>query len=173
MAIYALGDLCPDIHLDAFVHPAATVIGAVTIGSGATVWPSAVLRADFGTVTIGARTAIEDGVVVHTTPESPTWIGAGCIIGHSAHLEGCAVGDRCLIGSGAIVLNRVTVETASAVGAGALVLEDAVVPSGSIALGVPARCRPAAPDLMSWVDDAAVQYTQLGQRYRKELRLIG
>lgn len=171
MAIYALGDLCPDIHPDAFVHPDATVIGAVTIGSGASIWPSAVLRGDFGPVTVGSRTSVQDGAVVHSTKETPTRIGDNCVVGHCAHLEGCTVGEQCLIGSGAVVLNRVVVEDSAAVGAAALVPEDFVVPSGSIALGVPARCRPA-PAVADWVADAAAQYAELGRRYLKELRLI-
>lgn len=171
MAIYALGDLYPDIHPDAFVHPDATIIGAVTIGGGTSVWPSAVLRGDFGPVTVGERTSIQDGVVVHSTKEMPTRIGDNCVVGHCAHLEGCTVGTRCLIGSGAVVLNRAVVEDAAAVGAAALVPEDFIVPSGSIALGVPARCRPA-PAVADWVVDASAQYAELGGRYRKEMRLI-
>jgi carbonic anhydrase/acetyltransferase-like protein (isoleucine patch superfamily) len=171
MAIYRLGTSEPDIHPQAYVHPDATVIGAVTVGAGASVWPGAVLRGDFGPVSIGAGTSIQDGVVVHTTPQSPTQVGAGCVVGHNAHLEGCTVGDRCLIGSGSVVLNRVVVESTGAVGSAALVTEDTVVPAGSIALGVPARCRPA-PGIADWVDDAAAQYASLARRYRTELRRI-
>jgi carbonic anhydrase/acetyltransferase-like protein (isoleucine patch superfamily) len=171
VSVYALGDLVPDIHPDAYVHPDATVIGAVTIGAEATVWPRVVLRADYGLIVIGARTSIQDGTVAHTTEEWPTRIGAECVVGHNAHLEGCAIGDRCLIGSGSIVLNRAVVETGAGVGAAALVPEDAVVPSGSIALGVPARYRPA-PDLDSWVTYAVGLYVDNGHRYRRELRRL-
>src|ERR1700709_2946342 len=106
MASYALGDLVPTIHPDAFVHPDATVIGAVTIGAYATVWPAAVVRAACGRIEIGERTSIQDGTVIHTTEEWPTIVGANCVVGHNAHLEGCVVGDGCLFGSGWIVLNR-------------------------------------------------------------------
>lgn len=171
MSIYALGELVPDIHPDAYVHPDATVIGAVTIDAGATVWPRAVLRADYGLIRIGPRTSIQDGTVAHTTAEWPTLVGADCVVGHNAHLEGCVVGDRCLIGSGAVVLNRAVVEGGAGVGAAALVPEDAVVPSGSIALGVPARYRPA-PDLDSWITYAVELYVENGRRYRRELRRL-
>jgi carbonic anhydrase/acetyltransferase-like protein (isoleucine patch superfamily) len=171
VSVYALGDLVPDIHPDAYVHPDATVIGAVTIGAEATVWPGVVLRADYGTITVGPRTSVQDGTVAHTTERWPTRIGAECVVGHNAHVEGCVIGDRCLIGSGSIVLNRATVQDGAAVGAAALVPEGAVVPSGSIALGVPARCRPA-PDLDDWVEYAVRLYVENGHRYRTQLRRL-
>lgn len=98
MAVYALGDLVPDIHPEAFVHPDATVIGAVAIGAGASVWPAAVLRGDYGRIEVGALTSVQDGTVVHTTADWPTLVGERCVVGHNAHLEGCTIGDGCLIG---------------------------------------------------------------------------
>jgi carbonic anhydrase/acetyltransferase-like protein (isoleucine patch superfamily) len=171
MSIYALGELVPDIHPDAYVHPDATVIGAVTIGAEATIWPGAVLRGDYGVITVGARTSIQDGTVVHATDRWPTVIGAECVVGHNAHVEGCVIGERCLIGSGSIVLNRAVVGPGAGVGAAALVSEGSVVPTGSIALGVPARCRPA-PDLEEWVTSAVRLYVRNGYRYRRELRRL-
>src|SRR5258708_4018678 len=100
MAIYALGDLVPDIHRDAYVHPDASVIGNVTIGAASTVWASAVLRGDYGRIVVGARTSVQDGTVVHAIETLPTIIGDECIIGHLAHLEGCTVEDGALVGSG-------------------------------------------------------------------------
>jgi carbonic anhydrase/acetyltransferase-like protein (isoleucine patch superfamily) len=171
VSIYALGELVPEIHADAFVHPDATVIGAVTIGADATVWPAAVLRGDYGRIEIGARTSIQDGTVIHTTEEWPTVIGSDCVVGHNAHLEGCRIGDHCLIGSGSIVLNRASVEAGAGVGAQALVSEGATVPTGQIALGIPARPRPA-PALQVWVAEAVELYVAAGKRYRAELRRI-
>ncbi|QKG19361.1 gamma carbonic anhydrase family protein [Actinomadura verrucosospora] len=171
MAVYALGDQVPDIHPTAYVHPGATVIGSVTLGEGATVWPGAVLRGDYGTITVGARTSVQDGTVVHTTEEWPTVIGADCVVGHNVHLEGCVVEDRCLIGSGSVVLNRVRVETRAVVGAGAVVTEGAVVPSGHTALGVPARPRPGGID-EKWHAEAVEMYVANGRRYAAELKRI-
>lgn len=171
MAIYALGELTPRIHPEAYVHPDAVVIGAVTIGAGASVWPAAVLRGDYGRIQVGDLTSIQDGTVVHSTADWPTLVGARCVVGHNVHVEGCTIGDDCLIGSGSIVLNRATVESGAAVGAAALVPEDATVPAGHIALGVPARPRPA-PDLRQWVDEAVRLYRDLAGRYRAELRRI-
>ena len=124
------------------------------------------LRGDFGYIEIGERTSIQDGTVVHTTEEWPTVVGAGCVVGHNAHLEGCRVGDGCLIGSGSIVLNRAVIEAGAGVGAAALVSEGAVVPTGHIAVGVPARPRPA-PDLHLWVADAAREYFDASRRYQQ------
>ncbi|GAA4603319.1 gamma carbonic anhydrase family protein [Actinoallomurus liliacearum] len=172
MAIYALGELTPDIHPEAFVHPDATVIGAVTIGPRASIWPAAVLRGDYGRIEVGAATSIQDGTVLHTTEEWPTFIGDRCVVGHNVHLEGCTVGDGCLIGSGSIVLNRAVIEPGAAVGAAALVTEDTHVSAGHIAVGVPARQRPA-PSLDKWIAEAVDLYQNNAARYRTDLRRIG
>lgn len=172
MAIYSLGERFPDIHPEAFVHPDAVVIGSVRIGAEASIWPTAVLRADYGRIDIGDLTSIQDGTVVHTTADWPTLIGSSCVVGHNAHLEGCRIGDGCLIGSGSVVLNRATVEAGGAVAAAALVPEGAVVPAGHIALGVPARPRPA-PDLTEWIIEAVGLYRDMAKHYRAELRRIG
>lgn len=165
MSVYALGDAVPLIHPDAFVHPDAVVIGHVEIGARASVWPAAVLRGDYGRIVVGERTSVQDGTVVHTTEEWPTLIGAGCVVGHNAHLEGCTVGDGCLIGSGSIVLNRAVIEPRAGVGAAALVAEGTTVPTGQIALGVPARCRPA-PDIAAWVEYGVAEYIKAIEMYR-------
>ena len=94
MPVYALGDRTPSIDPDAYVHPEATLIGDVHLAPGATVWPGAVLRGDYGTITVGARTSVQDGTVVHATSDKATTIGADCVVGHLAHLEGCTVEDR-------------------------------------------------------------------------------
>lgn len=141
MAIYALGDLIPEIHSDAYVHPDATVIGNVTLRAQASVWPRAVLRGDYGTIDIGERTSVQDGTVIHCTPVHPTKVGAGCVIGHNAHIEGATIGDGCLIASGSVVLNGSVVEDGAVVGAGAVVSFNGHVPARSMALGVPAKIR--------------------------------
>jgi carbonic anhydrase/acetyltransferase-like protein (isoleucine patch superfamily) len=171
MAIYALGDSVPEIHPDAYVHPDATVIGAVRIGPGSTVWPQAVLRGDYGHITVGARTSIQDGAVVHCTAEHSTHIGDDCVVGHLAHLEGCTVEDASLVGTGSIVLHRVVVRTNALVGAGAVVPNGVEVPSGAMALGVPAKIRPdtVTPEQIL---PLAANYLTNAQRYRAELRRV-
>ena len=128
MAIYALGDDEPDIAPGAYVHPEAVVIGRVWIGSQASIWPGAVLRADHGEILIGARTSIQDGTVIHTIPERPTTIGQDCVVGHNTHLEGCTVEPKVLIGSGSVTLNHATIREGAVVGAQALIPEGFEVP---------------------------------------------
>lgn len=173
MPVYALGDLEPEIHPDAYVHPDAVVIGAVVLGEEASVWPGAVLRADFGRIVVGARTSIQDGSVLHTTVAWPTLVGDDCVVGHNVHMEGCTVEDRCLIGSGSVVLNRAHVRRGSVVGANALVPEDTEVPESSLALGVPARIRPVEPDRQKkWIDFAVREYRENAVHYRSKLRRV-
>jgi carbonic anhydrase/acetyltransferase-like protein (isoleucine patch superfamily) len=171
MAIYALGDRVPDIHPDAFVHPDATVIGSVVIGADSSVWPRAVLRGDYGRITVGARTSIQDGSVIHATQEFDTAIGDDCVIGHLVHIECCTIENAALVGSGSIVLHRAIVRTNALVGAAALVPNGMEVPSGAMALGVPAKLRldSVTPDMI--VNNAA-QYVQNAREYREQLRRI-
>jgi carbonic anhydrase/acetyltransferase-like protein (isoleucine patch superfamily) len=172
MTVYALGDVEPRIDPTAFVHPAATVIGAVHIGPRASIWPGAVLRGDAGLIEVGAETSIQDGSVLHTTERWPTVVGDGCVVGHIAHLEGCRIEDGCLIGSGAVVLKRVVARAGSVVGAQALVPEDFVVPSGQLAVGVPARLRPAPADTKRWIADSVAFYVANAHRYATQLRRL-
>jgi carbonic anhydrase/acetyltransferase-like protein (isoleucine patch superfamily) len=170
--IYALDDDVPDIHELAFVHPEAIVIGRVTIGPEASVWPGAVLRGDHGTISVGARTSVQDGTIVHTTARWPTVIGASCVVGHSVHLEGCVVEDGCLIGSGSVTLNRARVGAGSIVGAAALIPEDFVVPPASLAVGVPAVIKRTGIDAR-WVENSVKTYVETARHHRTGLRRIG
>jgi carbonic anhydrase/acetyltransferase-like protein (isoleucine patch superfamily) len=173
MAVYALGDLVPQIDPTAFVHPDATVIGNVTIGPDSTVWPQAVLRGDYGSITVGARTSIQDGSVIHTTERHPTVIGDDCVIGHLVHMECCTIEDGALVGSGSVVLHRVIVRSEAVVGANAVVPNDMEVPSRAMALGVPAKLRlDAVNDPAAVIGRGARNYVRNGERYRTELRRI-
>lgn len=171
MPVYALGDREPSIDPTAFVHPDAVVIGAVTLAPETSVWPGAVLRGDYGSISVGARTSIQDGCVIHATAEKPTRIGADCVVGHLAHLEGCTVEDGALIGSGSLVLHDAVVRTGALVGAGALVPGRMEVPTGSMALGVPARIRPDAVAADAFRENVT-NYVDNARRYRAELRRI-
>lgn len=171
MPVYALGDLVPDLHPQAFIHPDAVVIGQVKVGEGSSVWPGAVLRGDYGRIIVGERTSVQDGTVVHATEEHRTLIGSDCVIGHIAHLEGCVVEDDCLIGSGAVLLHRVLVRSGALVGAGAVVSPGTEVPAASMALGVPARIRTDAVAPGAF-EDAVRRYVANGARYARELRRI-
>jgi carbonic anhydrase/acetyltransferase-like protein (isoleucine patch superfamily) len=173
MAIYALGDRVPHIDATAYVHPDATVIGNVTIGPESTIWPQAVLRGDYGSITVGARTSIQDGSVIHTTERYPTVIGDDCVIGHLVHIECCTIEDRALVGSGSVVLHRVIVRSEAVVGANAVVPNDMEVPSRAMALGVPAKLRlDAVKDPDAVIGRGARNYVRNGALYRAELRRI-
>jgi carbonic anhydrase/acetyltransferase-like protein (isoleucine patch superfamily) len=171
VAVYALGDRVPAIDSSAFVHPDAVVIGSVTIGPETTVWPHAVLRGDYGEIFVGAQTSVQDGTVVHATEEHPTRIGDRCVIGHIAHLEGCTIEDDSLVGSGSVILHRAVVRARALVGAGAVVPNDMEVPSGAMALGIPARIRPDAVQAGDF-DENVETYVANGKRYAKDLRRI-
>src|ERR671916_367504 len=154
MPIYALGDVEPTIDPTAYVHPDAVVIGDVHLGAEASIWPGAVLRGDGAPITIGARTSIQDGSVLHVTPVHPTTVGAECVVGHLVHLEGCTVEDGSLVGSGAVVPGGVE------------------VPSRAMALGVPAKIRPDAVDPDMMIRPGMVSYVERGAHYRKQLRRL-
>lgn len=170
--IYALGDKEPKIHPDAYVHPDAVLIGEVELGPEASVWPSAVLRADNAPIVIGAGTSIQDGTVIHVAPTMPTLVGERCVIGHLVHLEGCTIEDRALVGSGAVVLHKAIVRTEALVGANALVPNGMEVPSRAMALGVPAKLRLDAVDPVLMIDLGAASYIDRQAWYRKELRRL-
>jgi carbonic anhydrase/acetyltransferase-like protein (isoleucine patch superfamily) len=173
MPVYALGDLVPAIARDAYVHPDAIVIGDVRLDAGASVWPGAVLRGDHGPILVGERTSVQDGTIVHTTRKYPTVIGADCVVGHRAHLEGCRVSDRCLIGSGSVVLNGVRVSDEAVVAAAALVREGTMVPSGALALGIPAVIREGAGRRQrDWIANAVQEYLELAARHRDGTRRL-
>ena len=172
MAVYALGDAVPRIDPTAYVHPDAVVIGDVTLGPESSVWPGAVLRGDGAPITVGARTSIQDGTVIHCTPMHPTTVGADCVVGHLVHLEGCTIEDRSLVGSGSVVLHDAVVRTEALVGAGAVVAGGTEVPSRAMALGIPAKIKPDAVDPAVVIDLAKDSYVVRAREYREQLRRI-
>ncbi|MGI8492534.1 MAG: gamma carbonic anhydrase family protein [Acidimicrobiales bacterium] len=171
MALYALEDLVPEIDPAAFVHPDATVIGAVKVGPRSSVWPGAVLRGDYGRIVVGEATSVQDGAIIHATSDLDTLIGSWVVIGHLAHLEGCTVEDRALIGVGSIVLHRARVGSGATVGAGAVVTNDMEVPPAALAVGVPAQIKAGRshPELIELMAKVYVDNTG---RYREGLRRI-
>jgi carbonic anhydrase/acetyltransferase-like protein (isoleucine patch superfamily) len=171
MAVYALGEHEPTIDGSAYVHPDAVVIGEVTIGPQASVWPGAVLRGDGGAIRIGARTSVQDNAVLHTTPLWPTVVGDGCVLGHLIHLEGCTVEDEVMIGNAAMVLHRSVIRTGAIVAANSVVLADIEVPSGALAAGSPAVIKPGR----ARIDDIrmpAKTYVERIEMFRTGLRRL-
>ena len=171
MAIYALGDQVPEIHPEAYIHPDAVVIGSVVIGTQTSVWPTAVLRGDDGFIFVGERCSVQDGAVLHTTAVFPTTVGNDVTIGHLAHLEGCIVEDKALIGSGSIVLHNAHIGLEAVVGGGAFVRNNQVVPPLAMALGVPAVIKEDAVR-PGHFDMGVESYVRRADRYRRRLRRI-
>ena len=141
MPIYALEDITPEFEdrASTFVAPDAAVIGNVSIGAEVGLWFGVVIRGDNEPITIGARTNVQEHVVMHSDDGFPLTIGEGCTIGHKAMLHGCTIGDGSLIGMGAIVLNGAKIGKNCLVGAGALVTEGKVFEDGSLIVGAPAK----------------------------------
>ena len=172
MPVYALGDLTPDIHPDAYVHPDATVIGNVVLHAHASVWPQAVLRGDAGRIEVGERTSVQDGTVIHVTEYHPVRIGSDCVIGHNVHIEGATVGNGCLIASGSVLLNGSVVEDGALLGAGAVMSFNGHLPARSIALGIPAKTKEGhvVPDNM--ISGIVEHYVKSIAVYRTGLRRL-
>jgi len=173
MPIYALeDDWSPEIHTDAFIHPEAVLIGRVVVGADSSVWPGAVIRADDNTITIGERTSVQDGAVLHCTEDFPTTVGDNVTIGHNAHLEGCTLENASLVGSGAVVLHGAVISPGALVGANALVAGGKIIPANAMALGVPVKIREDSNSVESNLANAEI-YVQRLKRYRQHLRLVG
>lgn len=172
MPIYALGAQEPLIDETAYVHPDAVIIGSVTVGPRSSIWPGAVLRGDEGEIRIGSESSVQDGSVLHTTPDVPTVVGDRCVIGHIVHLEACHVHDDVLVGNGSIVLHRVQLESWSIVAANSVVLNDTRVPSGAIAVGSPATIREGKAR-REIITEGVQAYVSRAERFRRELRRLG
>ncbi|MDP2871523.1 MAG: gamma carbonic anhydrase family protein [Bacillota bacterium] len=128
-----------EIAPDCFVATTAELIGQVRLAEGASVWFGAVMRADLAPITVGRSSNIQDGCVVHVDAGYPTEIGDYVTVGHRAVLHGCRLGDRVLVGMGAVVLNGASVGEGALIGAGAVVPPDTVIPPFALAVGIPAR----------------------------------
>lgn len=137
----------PVVPDDAFVAPGVTLVGAVTLEPGSSVWFGAVIRADGAPIRIGACSNVQDGCVLHSDPAFPVTVGVGVSLGHAAVVHGCTVEDHALVGMGAVVLNGAYVGSGSLVAAGSVVPEGMVIPPGSLVAGVPAKVKRPVTDV--------------------------
>lgn len=154
------------ISEDVFIHSSAVVIGDVQIGKGSSVWPGAVIRADFNKVMIGEYTSIQDNSIIHPTPVNSVSIGNYVTVGHGAVLHGCTVEDEVLIGMNATVLDGAVVGRGSIIGANTLVRENTKIPVNSLVVGVP--CRIIEGKGNSRINRVnALLYVELAKKYRK------
>ncbi len=157
----------PEIDTTAFVHDDAVVIGRVHLGARASVWPTAVIRADSEVVRIGAESNVQDGAVLHADPGFPAIVGDRVAIGHRAIVHGATVEDDCLIGMGAIVLNGARVGRGSLIGAGAVCKEGMEIPPNSVVLGVPGRVvRETTPEMRERIARTVRAYLELSAAHR-------
>jgi carbonic anhydrase/acetyltransferase-like protein (isoleucine patch superfamily) len=173
MSIRPYREWTPQVGRGAWVDPAATVIGRVAIGEDASVWPGAVIRGDVNAISIGARTSIQDGSVLHVASARlaggggiPLVVGEECTVGHAVILHACTIGRRCLIGMGAIVMDGAVVGDEVIVGAGALVPAGRILPARTLWVGSPARqVRPLTPEEVAHLAESAAHYVSLKNEY--------
>jgi carbonic anhydrase/acetyltransferase-like protein (isoleucine patch superfamily) len=157
----------PSIHPTAFIAPGAVVIGDVTLDAETSVWYTAVLRGDMAPISIGARSNLQDGAIVHVDEGIPCRVGQRVGVGHRAILHGCTIEDDCLIGMGSILLNNVRVGSGSVIAAGAVVPEGMEIPAGSLVMGVPGKIvRAVDPDLAQRIRSTVTHYLELAHRHR-------
>ena len=163
--IYSFEGKAPTIHPSAFIAEDATIIGDVTIGEDANIWPGVVIRGDVGAIRLGARVNVQDGSVLHVDTNGETLLDDDVTVGHLAMVHGCHVGPGCLIGMSSTVLSRSRVGKGSIVAGGAVVLEGQQLPEFSLAAGVPAKVkRTLDPDTYEARLRHAAYYVELGKR---------
>ncbi|MEM9878360.1 MAG: gamma carbonic anhydrase family protein [Pseudomonadota bacterium] len=170
--IFSIGNKHPDIAADAYIAPGAQVIGDVTIGAGSSVWFNCVLRGDVNTITVGVRSNIQDGTVVHvSTKTHPTTIGNDVLIGHMALVHGCILQDWSFVGMGSIVMDGCVIEEDGMLAAGAMLTPNKVIKKGELWGGRPAQLmRMISPEQIARNREAAPRYANLAQRYRSDLQ---
>ena len=161
-------DAVPRVGAECFVAPGAAVIGDVTLHDGSSVWFGCVLRGDVNTITVGARSNVQDGTVIHLGDRDPTVIRADVVVGHRAVVHGCTIEDGCLIGIQATILDGAHIGAGSVIGAGALVPAGMVVPPRSLVLGMPGRVVKAlGPEAEAFHRELAAKYGRLQGNYRR------
>ncbi|WP_027849286.1 gamma carbonic anhydrase family protein [Marinospirillum minutulum] len=176
MTIRSYQGITPKLGKNVFVDPTAVVMGDVELGEGASVWPMAVVRGDMHSIRIGKATSVQDGAVLHITHASdfnpdgfPLTIGDEVTIGHKAILHGCTLGNRILVGMGALVMDGVTVEDEVIIAAGALVAPGKTLCSGYVYAGNPARkMRELTEKERAFFSYSAANYVALQAKHRAE-----
>ncbi len=160
----------PVIDPSVYVADNATLIGDVQIGARSSVWFGAVIRGDVFHIRIGSETSIQDNTVVHVTHDRfATVVGDRVTVGHSVTLHGCTIGDLCIIGMGATILDQVEVGERCIVGAGSLLTPGTKVPPGHLVMGTPARVkRPLTEAELQWLVNSAAHYVELARIYAVE-----
>jgi carbonic anhydrase/acetyltransferase-like protein (isoleucine patch superfamily) len=167
MPLYEYNGTRPVVGRGVYIAPNATVIGDVTLGDESSVWFGAVVRGDLMPIRLGARTNLQDGSIVHVTGgKTCTVVGDDVTIGHLVLLHGCTVGSRVLIGIGSVLLDGAVVEDDAVVGAGSLVTPGTCIPSGSLAMGRPAKVVRRLTDAdRDWIRESGRVYVESTRTY--------
>jgi carbonic anhydrase/acetyltransferase-like protein (isoleucine patch superfamily) len=167
----------PTIGANTYIDESAVIIGDITIADDVSIWPLVAARGDVNLITIGSRTNIQDGTVLHVTRKSehnpngnPLIIGADVTVGHQCMLHGCTLGDRILVGMGAIIMDGAVIEDDVFISAGALVPPNKTLTSGYLYVGNPVKqARPLKESEAAFLKQSAINYVELKNDYLSEL----
>jgi carbonic anhydrase/acetyltransferase-like protein (isoleucine patch superfamily) len=174
MFAYEYEGIRPTVAPDAFVAPTATIIGDVTIESGASIWYGAVLRGDDGPIIVRERANVQDGTVIHTTPGVTTEIGARATVAHQCMVHGAVLEEEALVGNGCVILDGARIGARSMIAAMSLVQPGVQIPPGMLAAGVPAQVKKpiAGTQAEFWVTMNPTYYPELAQRHIRGIRPV-
>lgn len=166
--IYSHKGMTPVTESDVWIAESADVIGDVYLKTDASVWYQAVIRGDGGTISIGKGSNIQDQCILHTDPGHELVVGDHVSVGHGAILHGCTIHDHCLIGMGAIIMNGAEINPYSIIAAGAVVTENTVIPTGSLAVGCPAKViKSVNAEQRTEIEANARHYIELKEEHQK------
>jgi len=162
-------ELLPEFGEGVLLAPGAVVVGQVKLGKDVSFWYGSVARGDLAPVTVGDRSNIQDGTVMHVGDDSPCIVGADVVVGHRVMLHGCRVEDACLIGMQATLLDDCVIGEGSVIGAGSLVTQRTVIPPHSLAIGIPAKVvRALDPSIAEEHRALAAKYVRLKENYLRD-----
>lgn len=168
--IYEIVGARPEIHESVFLAPNSSVMGRVRIGERSSVWFGTVLRGDTDDIVIGRDSNIQDLSMIHADPGAPAIIGDRVTVGHRCIIHGCIIEDDCLIGMGAIIMNRSKIGKGSIIAAGSVILENTEIPPYSLVAGIPGKVkRTLEPGSEKETSGAAFHYVEKAAQYIKDL----
>lgn len=173
MSIRSYRSIRPSFDDSAYIDESAVLVGDINLGEDSSIWPLVAARGDVNIIRIGKRTNVQDGTVLHVTRKSaqnpdgfPLIIGDDVTVGHKCMLHGCQLGDRILVGMGAIIMDGVIVENDVFIGAGSLIAPNKVLESGFLYVGNPAvKKRPLKDSELAFLKQSAVNYVELSREY--------